>query len=92
MSLFDRIILIAAIWACVYPGVLIFSYAFEWLDIEWPIYVRIAISTACTVPLISLVIIPRIEAAIADARNKSPSELKMEQARESSGPDPEEVG
>ena len=52
------------VWTCVFPSVLVFSYAF------------------LSVPLISSVCVPRIEAAIARAERESPAALKRRQAHE----------
>ena len=46
-------------------------------------------STACTVPLISLLIMPRVERLIAMARHESLAEFKLDQARAADGPEPE---
>lgn len=89
MTLKETIALNVLIWACVYPSVLIFSYGFQWLGIDVPLWVEIGISTAVSVPLISTLCTPRIEAAIARAEGESPADLKMRQAEEAEGPDPD---
>lgn len=87
----ERALFIALVWAVVYPGVLIFSYGFRWLNVDVPLWLEIAISTACTVPAISLLAIPYIERILARAKGESPAELKLDEAREAPGPDPEQV-
>ncbi len=77
------------IWLCVYPTVLIVSYLLAALFGDVPRWLSILISTLCTVPLISLVASPGVEKMIAAARGDSHAELKKDQAREASGPDPE---
>ncbi len=91
MNAREQAILIFLIWLCVYPGVLIFSYGFIWLGIDVPLWLEILISTAVTVPLISLVAAPRVEKLLAAARHETLAEFKMDQAREADGPDPEDV-
>ncbi len=86
----EQAVLIFMIWLCVYPGVLIFSYGFIWLGIDVPLWLEILISTAVTVPLISLVAAPRVEKMLAAARHETLAEFKMDQAREAEGPDPEQ--
>ncbi len=49
------------IWACVYPSALGVSYGLNWFDINFPLWFEILISTAFTVPFISLAAIPAIE-------------------------------
>lgn len=87
----DKALLSTLIWACVFPGVLIMSYMFEWLDLGWPMWLEIAISTAVTVPLISLTASPQVERLVAASRHQTPAELKLDQAREAPGPQPEEL-
>jgi len=78
----EKLALNVLIWACVYPSVLIFSYGFEWLGVDTPLWIEIGISTALSVPLISTVALPRIEALIARAEGERPADLKWRQARE----------
>jgi antibiotic biosynthesis monooxygenase (ABM) superfamily enzyme len=87
----DKIFLSVLIWAFVFPGVLLMSYAFRWLGIEVALWLELAISTAVTVPLISLVAAPLVERIVAAAKGQSASEFKLDQAREAPGPDPEEI-
>ncbi|SFP70378.1 hypothetical protein [Tranquillimonas alkanivorans] len=87
----DQFVLSFLIWLCVYPSVLLFSYLFVWFGIEVPLWLEILISTALTVPLISVVAAPRVEAMIARAKGETPAELKMDQARDVPGPNPEDA-
>ncbi len=89
MNLKEKVALNVLIWACVYPSVLVFSYGFKWLGIDVPLWAEIGISTALSVPLISTLCTPRIEAAIAKAEGETPADLKMRQAEEAEGPVPE---
>ncbi len=85
MSFAEKVALNFLVWTCVFPSVLLFSYGFQWLGIEVPLWTEIGISTAMSVPLISIVCIPRIEAAIAKAEGTTPAELKLRQASEADG-------
>ncbi len=87
----DKALLALLIWAFVYPGVLLMSYAFRWLGIEVALWIELAISTALTVPLISLLAAPRVERIVAASRGETAAELKVDQARDVPGPDPEEI-
>lgn len=87
----DKGLLSVLIWACVYPGVLALSYVFQWLDAGWPLWAELAVSTALTVPLISVVAAPQVERVVAAVRGQTPAELKLEEAREADGPSPEEI-
>jgi len=87
----DKALLALLIWAFVYPGVLLMSYAFRWFGIELALWIELAISTALTVPLISLLAAPRVERIVAASRGESAAELKVDQAREAPGPDPEDI-
>jgi len=49
------------IWACVYPSALGVSYGLNWFGMSFPLWFEILISTAFTVPFISLAAIPMIE-------------------------------
>jgi antibiotic biosynthesis monooxygenase (ABM) superfamily enzyme len=80
MTRLETVVFIGSIWACVYPGVLIFSYAFQWLAPNLPIWLQIGISTLITVPFISLFCTPQIEKLLAKARRESLSQFKHEQA------------
>ena len=82
MTTREQVMLIFLIWLCVYPSVLIFSYLFIWFDIDVPHWLEILVSTALTVPLISLVASPRVEAMIARARGETLAQFKRDQARE----------
>jgi antibiotic biosynthesis monooxygenase (ABM) superfamily enzyme len=87
----DKALLSFLIWVCVYPGVLLVTYGFQWLGVEMAMWLEILISTALTVPLISVVAAPQVEKLIAAAKHESLAELKIDQAREAPGPDPEEI-
>ena len=80
MSTRDKLIFLTLVWATVYPGVLFFGYGISWLFPEMPTWARIMLSTLMTVPLISMLVIPRIEAMIARLKGESLSELKHQQA------------
>jgi hypothetical protein len=80
MSRMETLVFIASIWACVYPGVLLVSYGFQWIGLELALWLEIGISTAITVPFISLVCSPQIEKLLAKARNESLAEFKHHQA------------
>ncbi len=49
------------IWACVYPTALGVSYGLNWFGLNLPLWFEILVSTAFTVPFISLAAIPMIE-------------------------------
>ncbi len=87
----DKALLSFLIWVFVYPGVLLVTYGFQWLGIEIALWLEIAISTALTVPLISILAAPQVERIVAAAKGESPAELKIDQAREAPGPDPEDI-
>ncbi|MBA3325715.1 MAG: hypothetical protein H0T41_10805 [Rhodobacteraceae bacterium] len=91
MSWKDKALLSALIWVSVFPGVLLITYGFQWLGIELALWLEIMVSTALTVPLISVVAAPQVERIVAASRGQTPAELKLDQAREAPGPDPEEV-
>ncbi len=87
----EKLVLNALIWACVYPAVLLTSYGFDWLGIDWPLWAEIGVSTAATVPLIGMVCAPAVEKMIAAAEGRSAAELKLAQAEEAEGPSPREI-
>lgn len=87
----DKALLSFLIWVFVYPGVLLVTYVFRWLGIDLALWLELAVSTALTVPLISLVAAPVVERIVAASRGQTPAELKLDQAREERGPDPEDV-
>lgn len=91
MSLRDKALLSALIWAFVFPGVLFITYGFQWLGIELDLWLEIMVSTALTVPLISLVAAPVVERIVAATRGQTAAEMKVDQAREAPGPSPEEI-
>lgn len=86
----EKAFLIFMIWLAVYPSVLLMSYALGWIAPGWPLWLEILVSTLATVPLISLLAAPKVEALIAKARGQSPAELKLDEARSAPGPSPEE--
>ena len=49
------------IWVCVYPCALGVSYGLNWFGLDLALWIEILISTAFTVPFISLAAIPTIE-------------------------------
>jgi len=91
VSLKDKALLSALIWAFVFPGVLLITYGFQWLGIDLALWLEIMVSTALTVPLISLVAAPLVERIVAATRGQTPAEMKLDQAREAPGPSPEQI-
>jgi hypothetical protein len=87
----DKMVLSALIWICVYPGVLAVTWLFQVLGLEFDLWLELLLSTAITVPLISLLAAPQMERVLAAMKGESPAELKLDQAREAPGPDPEEI-
>ena len=86
----DKLILSALIWVCVYPGVLLVTFGFQWLGLEFDLWLELLLSTALTVPLISVVAAPQVEKVVAYLKGETPAEFKIEQARAAPGPSPEE--
>ncbi|SHJ20456.1 hypothetical protein [Wenxinia saemankumensis] len=82
MSRSERWLRLAGIWLTVYPSVALMSYLLEWLDVDWPLWAEILLTTAITVPLISWVSVPLIERILARRRNESRAELKRDEARD----------
>jgi antibiotic biosynthesis monooxygenase (ABM) superfamily enzyme len=91
MTFRDKMVLSALIWICVYPGVLLVTWLFEILGLDLDLWLELLLSTAITVPLISLLAAPQMERVLAAMKGESAAELKVEQAREAPGPDPEEI-
>jgi antibiotic biosynthesis monooxygenase (ABM) superfamily enzyme len=87
----DKLLLSTLIWICVYPGVLLVTFAFQWAGLQLDLWLELLLSTAITVPLISVVAAPQMEAVLAAIRGETPAELKIDQAREAPGPSPEEI-
>jgi antibiotic biosynthesis monooxygenase (ABM) superfamily enzyme len=87
----DKIVLSALIWVAVYPGVLLVTWLFGALGLEFDLWLELLLSTAITVPLISLVAAPWMERALAAMKGETLAELKVEQARGAPGPSPEEI-
>jgi antibiotic biosynthesis monooxygenase (ABM) superfamily enzyme len=82
MRWWDKLMMSFLIWVCVFPGVLLITYLFRWMGLELDLWVEILLSTALTVPLITVVAAPQVEKLIAAAHDKTLAELKMDQARE----------
>jgi antibiotic biosynthesis monooxygenase (ABM) superfamily enzyme len=87
----DKLVLSSLIWVCVYPGVLVVTLAFEWIGLDMATWLELMLSTAITVPLISVAAAPQMEKVLATIKGETPAELKVEQAREAPGPSPEEI-
>ena len=68
------------IWLCVYPGVFLIAELIAWAIPGSPVWLRILLSTAVTVPSISLFVIPQVNKPVAMAKGQSPAELKRAQA------------
>lgn len=82
MSWWDKLMMSCLIWLCVFPGVLAITYLFRWTELELDLWLEILVSTALTVPLITVVAAPRVEKLIAAAHHKTLAELKRDQAEE----------
>ena len=80
--------LAALVWVCVFPSVVLVSYAFDWLSIQAPTWLRILVSTAFTVPFIEFVVAPQVERIVARARHETRAELLAAQADDAEGPAP----
>jgi len=78
----DKLMMSFLIWVCVFPGVLLITYLFRWAGLDLDLWLEILVSTALTVPLITVVAAPQVEKLIAAARNETLAELKMDQAQE----------
>lgn len=91
MSFKDKTLLNVLVWLCVYPAVLAVTYGFRWMEIEMALWLEIGLSTLITVPLISAVAIPQVERMVAAASDRTHSQLKVDQAREATGPSPERI-
>jgi antibiotic biosynthesis monooxygenase (ABM) superfamily enzyme len=87
----DKLVLSALIWVAVYPGVLLVTFAFRWIGLDIALWLELLLSTAITVPLISVVAAPQVEKVVAWLKGESLAELKLEQARAAPGPSPEEI-
>jgi antibiotic biosynthesis monooxygenase (ABM) superfamily enzyme len=81
MTTRERLLELFGIWLAVYPSVLLMSYLFRWLGIDWPAWAEILVSTALTVPLISFVAVPKLRGAIAAAEQTTPADLARREAR-----------
>ncbi|RHZ91834.1 hypothetical protein D1114_19145 [Cereibacter sphaeroides] len=91
MRLRDKLLLSFLVWAFVYPGVLLVTWAFDSIGFAPAMWIEIAVSTALTVPLISFVAVPFVERAVAATRGETPAEMKLAEARQAPGPAPEEI-
>ncbi len=91
MTFRDKMVLSALIWACVYPGVLVVTWLFQFFGLEFALWLELLLSTAITVPLISLLAAPQMERVLAAMKGETAAELKVDQAREAPGPNPEEI-
>jgi antibiotic biosynthesis monooxygenase (ABM) superfamily enzyme len=87
----DKILLSFLVWVFVYPGVLLVTWAFDWIGFSPPRWIEIGISTALTVPLISIVAVPLVERIVAATRDETVAEMKVTEARGAPGPDPEQI-
>ncbi|ETX14580.1 hypothetical protein OCH239_02905 [Roseivivax halodurans JCM 10272] len=81
MSRSQRALFVFITWLCVYPGVLVFAELVGWIAPGAPVWLRILLSTAVTVPTISMVILPRVTRLVAAAKGQSVAELKRAEAR-----------
>jgi antibiotic biosynthesis monooxygenase (ABM) superfamily enzyme len=81
MTAKERLLELLGIWLAVYPSVLLMSYALQWLELGWPMWLEILFSTTLTVPLISFVAVPRVRGAIAAAEDTTPADLARREAR-----------
>lgn len=82
MSRTERYLQLLGIWLAVYPSVLALSYFLDWVELDWPLWAEILISTALTVPLISFVAVPLVKLAIARLEGTTRGELAMREARD----------
>jgi antibiotic biosynthesis monooxygenase (ABM) superfamily enzyme len=82
MRWWDKVMMSFLIWVCVFPGVLLITYLFRWIGLELDLWLEILLSTALTVPLITVVAAPQVEKLIAAAHDQTLAELKMAQAKE----------
>ncbi|SLN42659.1 hypothetical protein ROJ8625_02090 [Roseivivax jejudonensis] len=80
MSRSQRLLFILFVWLAVYPGVLVFAELVGWLAPDAPVWLRILLSTAVTVPTISLVVLPRVTRLVAAAQGQSVADLKRAEA------------
>ncbi|ETX29478.1 hypothetical protein [Roseivivax isoporae] len=80
MTRSQRLLFILLVWLAVYPGVLIFAELVAWIAPGAPVWLRILLSTAVTVPTISLVVLPRVTRLVAAAKGQSVADLKRAEA------------
>ena len=69
------------VWLCVYPGVFLIAEVIAWAIPGSPVWLRILLSTAVTVPSISLFVLPQVNKLVARAKGQTVAELKRAQAR-----------
>lgn len=86
MRWWDKLMMSFLIWVCVFPGVLLITYLFRWVGLDLDLWLEILLSTALTVPLITVVAAPQVEKLVAVAHDQTLAELKMDQAREAEDP------
>lgn len=82
MRWWDKVMMSFLIWVCVFPGVLLITYLFRWIGLELDLWLEILLSTALTVPLITVVAAPQVEKLVAAAHDQTLAQLKMAQAKE----------
>ncbi len=82
MTIWEKLVQLLAVWLAVYPAVLFMTYVFRWLQVDWPMWLQLMVSTAITVPLISFVAVPKVRVAMAKAEGTSPADLARREARE----------
>ena len=80
MTTRERLAEMLGIWLAVYPAVLLLSYGFEWMRIDWPLWIELAVSTGITVPIISFVAVPKVRNAMAVAEGTTPAALARREA------------
>ena len=78
------------IWIAVYPSVLVLTYMFDILGIDWPKWAKLIVTTAFTVPFIEFVVTPIAQRAVAMGRGQTRAELMLDEARKAAGPDPKD--
>lgn len=80
MSTKERLAEMFGIWLAVYPAVLLLTYLFRWIGIDWPLWLELAVSTGITVPIISFVAVPKVRGAMAVVEGTTPAELARREA------------
>ena len=82
MRWWDKLMMSFLIWVCVFPGVLLITYLFRWIGLDLDLWLEILLSTALTVPLITVVAAPQVEKLVAAVHDQTLAQLKRDQARE----------